>query len=65
MSRIAVLFLMSIAFLYSAQTHSSPSSPDEVQGKSVYIPSAPSVDIVEEGCVQKEDQNMTEHGSVQ
>lgn len=65
MSRIAALFLMSIVFLYSAQTQSSPSSSDEVQGKSVYVPSTPSVDIVEEGCVQKEDQNMTEPGSGQ
>ncbi|HEX5711239.1 MAG TPA: hypothetical protein VFX68_07805 [Sulfuricurvum sp.] len=65
MSRIAVVFLVSMGFLYSAQTQDSPSSPDNVQGKSVYVPSAPSVDMVEEGCVQKEDQNRTESGSGQ
>jgi hypothetical protein len=63
MSRIAALLLMSLALLYSAQSQSSPSSPDEVQGKSVYVPPAPPVDVVEEGCVQKEDQNVTGHGS--
>ncbi len=62
MSRIAILCLMSLALLYGVQTQSSPSSPDEVQGKSVYVPPAPPVDVVEEGCVQKDDENVTGHG---
>ncbi|MGA9046445.1 hypothetical protein [Sulfuricurvum sp.] len=42
---------------------SPPSSPDALSGKSVYIPPAQSIDVAEEGCVQKEDQNVTGHGS--
>lgn len=40
-----------------------PSSPDALSGKSVYAPPARSIDIAEEGCVQKEDQNVTGQGS--
>jgi hypothetical protein len=36
-----------------------PTSPKETEGKSVYIPIPPSVDVAEDGCVQKEDQNSS------
>lgn len=40
-----------------------PSSPDALNGKSVYTPPSRPIDVAEEGCVQKEDQNVTGQGS--
>lgn len=62
MNRILLLILIGIMG-YAAEVNSSiPSSPDALSGKSVYAPPSPSIDVAEEGCVQKEDQNATGHG---
>ncbi|AFV98223.1 MULTISPECIES: hypothetical protein [unclassified Sulfuricurvum] len=62
MNRI-ILFVMIGIMGYAAEvTVSTPSSADALSGKSVYTPPSASIDVVEEGCVQKEDQNATGHG---
>lgn len=39
-----------------------PMISETSEGKSVYIPMSPSVDLVKERNIQKEDQNATKHG---
>jgi hypothetical protein len=57
MKRIVLLLgMLSVGYLASENL---PMSPNTSEGKSVYIPISPSVDVVEEGCVQKEDQNAS------
>lgn len=65
MSRIVIVYLALMIGVSGEEVKNSPLSSEAVQGKSVYVPPAPSVDVVEEGCVQKEDQNSTGHGSAQ
>lgn len=49
---------------YAAQTSvSNPASTDALSGKSVYTPLPKPVEVAEEGCVQKEDQNVSGHGA--
>ncbi|MDP2851645.1 MAG: hypothetical protein Q8O20_11290 [Sulfuricurvum sp.] len=62
MSRILILFFIGMMSVSGEEIKISPSSPNATEGKSVYSPPAPSVDVVEEGCVQKEDQNATGYG---
>lgn len=58
---ILLIFIGIIGYAAEVSTI-SPSSPDVLSGKSVYTPPSRSIDVVEEGCVQKEDQNATGHG---
>lgn len=43
-------------------TVASPVSSDAASGKSVYVPPSKPVEVEDNGCVQKEDQNVTGHG---
>lgn len=63
MNRILILFFMGMISGSSEEIKISPASPNASEGKSVYSPPAPAVDVVEEGCVQKEDQNTTGYGN--
>lgn len=65
MSRLLLFIFVCFATLGFADTLVPPSSTNASEGKSVYIPPEPPVDVVEEGYVQKEDQNSTGHGSAQ
>lgn len=56
---LSLALVMAIGFFASENL---PTSPKSSEGKSVYIPTPTPVDMVEEGCVQKEDQNSTGHG---
>jgi len=60
-----MLFLITVGIMgYAGEVNvTPPSSPDGLSGKSVYTPPAQPIDVAEEGCVQKEDQNVTGHGS--
>jgi hypothetical protein len=62
MNRIAILFFIGMISASADVIKVSPTSPNATEGKSVYTPPAPAVDVVEEGCVQKEDQNATGYG---
>ncbi|MFH0710772.1 MAG: hypothetical protein V2A75_11250 [Pseudomonadota bacterium] len=62
MSRIIVFVLIFYTVLVAQEIAKTPESPSAVEGKSVYVPPVASVDVVEEGCVQKEDQNITKLG---
>jgi hypothetical protein len=57
MSRILLLFLVMAIGIFAHEN--LPMSPKASEGKSVYVPAPAPVDVVEEGCVQKEDQNTT------
>ena len=49
---------------YAAQTSvSNPASTDALSGKSVYTPPPKPIEVAEEGCVQKEDQNVSGNGA--
>lgn len=49
---------------YAAQTTAlTPISADAMSGKSVYTSPPKSIEVAEEGCVQKEDQNVTGLGA--
>lgn len=62
MNRILLLMVLGL-ITYAADSHvSTPVSSDSLSGKSVYSPPSKAVEVVEEGCVQKEDQNITGHG---
>lgn len=63
MNRVPILLLVWMISANGEAIKIPPVSPDAVEGQSVYVPPAPSVDVAEEGCVQKEDQNLTGHGS--
>jgi hypothetical protein len=65
MSRFIIVFLTLLMSLDANEVKTIPTSPDALEGKSVYVPPAPAVDVVEEGCVQKEDQNTTGYGRAQ
>jgi len=57
-----VLLLVLVGIIgYASGNKVSPSS-EASNGKSVYTPPPQSIDVAEEGCVQKEDQNVTGHG---
>lgn len=62
MNRIIFLILIGIIVYAGDKNVSKPHSSDAVEGKSVYTSPAQSVDVADEGCVQKEDQNLTGHG---
>ncbi len=63
MNRILVLVLVFYTLLVAQETLQPPQSTYASEGKSVYVPPAPAVDVVEEGCVQKEDQNVSGYGN--
>jgi len=65
MSRLLLFMFVCFGTLGFSETLIPPASPYASEGKSVYSQPAPPVDVVEEGCVQKEDQNTTGHGSAQ
>jgi len=62
MNRILFLILIGIIGYAGDKNISAPISSEAVEGKSVYTSPAGSVDVADEGCVQKEDQNITGHG---
>ncbi|WP_310440824.1 hypothetical protein [Sulfuricurvum sp.] len=62
MSRILIALLLVIG-VSAKEVKNSPASPDASEGKSVYVSPPPPVEVADEGCVQKEDQNTTGHGS--
>lgn len=63
MNRI-LLFIVVGVIGYAAQTTvANPVSTDALNGKSVYSAPPKPVEVAEEGCVQKEDQNVTGHGA--
>lgn len=62
MSHIIAFVLIFYTVLVAQDIVKTPESPSALEGKSVYIPPAASVDVAEEGCVQKEDQNITKLG---
>ena len=63
MKRIFLLIVIGLVGYAAQTTASSPISADAMDGKSVYTPSPKSIEVAEEGCVQKEDQNVTGHGA--
>lgn len=63
MSRILLFILVFHTLLVAQETLQPPQSAHASEGKSVYVAPAPSVDVVEEGCVQKEDQNVSGYGN--
>jgi len=63
MSRIIAFVLIFCTVLVAQERVKTPESLNAVEGKSVYVPPARSVDVAEEGCVQKEDQNVTGYGN--
>jgi hypothetical protein len=62
MNRILLFVIVGIIGYAAEVTVSTPSSADALSGKSVYTPPSPSIEVADEGCVQKEDQNVTGHG---
>lgn len=62
MNPIILLLLLGLIGYAAEVNVSTPVSSDAVSGKSVYTPPSRSIDVAEEGCVQKEDQNTTGHG---
>lgn len=63
MSRILVLVLVFYTLLVAQETLQPPQSAHALEGKSVYVAPSPAVDVVDEGCVQKEDQNVSGYGN--
>ncbi|MFA5427327.1 MAG: hypothetical protein WC279_03860 [Sulfurimonas sp.] len=59
MRRILSLSLVMAIGFFAAEN--LPMSPKVSEGKSVYTPTAPSVNIFEERNIQKQDQNSTKH----
>lgn len=59
-----LLFFVMIGIIgYAAENNvSTPVSSDALSGRSVYTSPPGSIDVADEGCVQKEDQNVTGHG---
>ena len=58
------LFIVIGLLGYAAQASvSNPASTDALSGKSVYSPPPKPVEVADEGCVQKDDQNVTGHGA--
>jgi hypothetical protein len=62
MKPILILILIGIIGYASGNKVSVPPSSEASSGKSVYVPPPQSIDVAEEGCVQKEDQNVTGYG---
>lgn len=62
MKRLFFLMLIGIIVYAGDKNISTPISSDALSGKSVYIPPTKAIEVEEEGCVQKEDQNVTGHG---
>lgn len=60
MKRILVLLWILAVGCYAAEN--IPMTPKIDEGKSVYISASPPVDMVKEGNIQKEDQNITKLG---
>lgn len=61
MKRLLFLILLGIG-AYADNTVVPPTSTEVSSGKSVYTPPSKPVEVEENGCVQKEDQNVTGHG---
>lgn len=59
------LFIMSLAVLtvfgMSDETH-EPSSPTAQEGKTLYVPISPAVNVTDESKIQQVDHNSTGHG---
>lgn len=62
MNRVLLLILIGIMVYAGDKNISTPISSDAIEGRSVYMSPPGSVDVADEGCVQKEDQNITGHG---
>lgn len=62
MSRIIMVLFFGILGVSAQEVKISPVSPDASEGKSVYISPPAPIEVADEGCVQKEDQNTTGHG---
>jgi hypothetical protein len=62
MKRLLLFALLGIITYASEVTISSPISSDALSGKSVYSSPPGSINVADDGCDQKEDQNITGHG---
>lgn len=62
MRRLLILISIGLVVYGADSTVSSPASSDAASGKSVYTPPSKPVEVEDNGCVQKEDQNVTGHG---
>lgn len=61
--KYGAFLLISVALSLSAeQGVKSPVSLDVSEGKKVYVPLKPPIDLREESHIQERDQNMTLHG---
>lgn len=65
MNRVAFLLVVFIVSLNAEEGIKSPVSVHTTEGKSVYIPVNPPVNLFEESSIQEYDQNVTRHGSQQ
>jgi hypothetical protein len=63
MKRIFLFIVVGLVGFAAEKTVSNPISTDALSGKSVYTPPSKSIEVAEEGCVQKDDQNVTGHGA--
>jgi hypothetical protein len=63
MNRSAFLLMAIIISLSADEGVKSPVSVHATEGKSVYVPVQPPIDIHEEIRIQERDQNATRHGS--
>lgn len=63
MNRAAYLLIMVFIISLGAEEGvKSPASVDTSEGKSVYVPVNPPINLSEEARIQAEDQNATRHG---
>ena len=63
MNRLTFLLMVIIISLGADEGVKSPVSVHAEEGKSVYIPVQPPIDIHEEMRIQERDQNVTRNGS--
>lgn len=59
MNRAAFLLMGLIVSIGAAQGGMSAVSTEAKEGKNVYVPLVPPIDLQEEGRIQERDQNMT------
>lgn len=66
MNRLLLTLFMMTLSVYAAfgmeSEDNKPSSPQAQEGKAVYAPINPAIDLYEEYSIQKSDQNSTGHG---
>lgn len=62
MKLVIFLTLLCSTAINAENTIQSPVSTNATEGKNLYIPPNPPVNLNEEIRIQKEDQNSTQHG---